>query len=362
MEKFIDSVWALSLERIAKKGTAGALRSSLGDDIDIYIPQIHTIMLLQANPEIASFIYKSAYTSANRNTYTVMKKLGMPPDYFWKFEYWPKERAYDTLKRVINRVFTAMMNLNKEGSLDLTNVDVEKLRLTIAFKDCAECAGVAAAKGICYYHAATFAGIIGALIGKDMDAFETECHAPNGAACVFLIGKRDDPEMAAGLGEYLVPPEFTGVDKRLADCLSGNSLRSQGNLVNIGYYQLMLTNILASNPEMLAAASFEAGVEHGKRMAPVIAEFFGANDLDVIGKYYCRLHHLTVRGVAVGDGVDITLSEIAEVAAALRKQELLEFLFGELQGLVSSLLESNMVYRESHLDGNDLAVRLSPQE
>jgi hypothetical protein len=29
-----------------------------------------------------------------------MRRLGMPPDYFWKFEYWTDERAFETLGKV----------------------------------------------------------------------------------------------------------------------------------------------------------------------------------------------------------------------------------------------------------------------
>ncbi len=362
VEKLIDSIWNQSLDRISKKGTAVALRSTLGDDIDIYVPQTRAILLIQANPDIASLIYHSAYVSASRNVYAIMKKLGMPPDYFWKFEYWPKERAYETLRRVINRVFTTMMSLNKEGQLDLTDVDVEHMRFIITVKDCAECAGIKTEKGVCYYHAGTLAGIVAALINKELDGIETECVATNGKSCIFLIGRKDDADISAQLAEFLVPPQIIIIiDERLAKCLEGESLRSQGNLVNIGYYQLMLTNIIASNPEPLAASSFEVGVEHGKRLASVIADFYHERELDVIKKYYNQVHQLDVQVAVTGDGIDIVITECAEVALSLKKKELLGFLFGELQGLVSTLLESNFIYQDSQFEGNNLRVKLVPE-
>ena len=44
---------------------------------------------MEANPTAIHTVYDSAYSSAYRNTFVIMKKLGMPADYFWKFEYWP---------------------------------------------------------------------------------------------------------------------------------------------------------------------------------------------------------------------------------------------------------------------------------
>jgi hypothetical protein len=362
VEKLIDSIWSQSLKKISKKGAVTAVRSTLGDDIDICVPQMRAILLIQANPDIAAVIYHSAYLSASRNSYAIMKKLGMPPDYFWKFEYWPKERAYETLRRVINRVFTPMMSLNKEGQLDLTDVDVEHMRFTITVKECAECAGIRAKKGICYYHAGTLAGIIAALVNKELEGFETNCQVQvmNGQACVFLIGRKDDPEISEKVADFLIPPTIiTVLDERLAKCLAGEFARGLGNMVNIGYYQLMLTNILASDPEPLAALSFEVGVEHGKRLAAIITAYFNDRELDVIKKYYNKVHQLDVRVELTGDGLDIIITECAEVS--LKKKEFLGFLFGELQGLVSTLLESNFAYQDSEFEGNNLRVKLIPQ-
>jgi len=359
VEKIIDSIWSQSLEKISKKGAVTAVRSTLGDEIDICIPQVREILLLQANPDIAALMYHSAYASASRNSYAIMKKLGMPPDYFWKFEYWPKERAYETMRRVINRVFTTMMNINKEGQLDLTDVDVEHMRFTITVKECAECAGIKAEKGVCYYHAGTLAGIIAALINKELEGIETECLAMNASSCVFLIGRRDDPEINEKLAGFLIPPKFiTIVDERLARCLEGEAVRNVGNMVNIGYYQLMMTNILASNPEQLSASSFEVGVEYGKRLAAVITDFFHDKELDVIKKYYNKVHQLDLNIEITGDGIDVV---VTEWALSFKEKELLGFLFGELQGLVSVILESNFAYQDSQFDGNNLLIKLIPQ-
>ncbi|MDP2916307.1 MAG: 4-vinyl reductase [Dehalococcoidia bacterium] len=361
IDKLIDEAWNSLLARLAKKDTVPA-RPSLGDDIDLYVPQVMTMLLMESDPSAGSLIYKSACTSANRNGYSIMKRLGMPADYFWKFEYWPKERAFDTLKRVINRVFSAMMNQNKEGTLDLLDVDIEHMRLTVSFKDCAECAGITAERGICYYHAATFAGIISALINKELDGFESKCHARKDDTCTFTIGKRADPEIAARMSEYLAPAKIqTGIDERLGASLQGSQLRTIGNMVNIWYYRLLVTNSIMTNPA-LAATSTDMGVRYGTRLAPVISDFYKDSQLSVIRKYYNQLHHLDVTTTESGDGVDILLAESAESEAALKKKELLDFICGEFQGLVSKLLSRNLVCKEASFDGGKLKVKLSPAQ
>ena len=361
MEQLVDEVWSSSLRRISSK-EAPATRPSLGDEIDLYVPQERTLLLLEANPVLGSLVYNSSYASASRNAYVIMRKLNMPPDYFWEFEFWPRERAFDTLERVINRVFAAIMNQNREGLLALRDVDAEHSRFVISFAECAECAGISAATSICYYHSAMFAGIIAAMVNKEMDGYETECQATGSDACVFQIGARDDAEIAARLSDYLAPtrPEVR-MDERLKSCLSGDPPRGMGNMVGIAYYQLLITNSIMTNPTLFSQSSFDVGLDYGTRLAGVLAAFYKDDQVEVIGKYYSQLRHLDVRAVEKGEDVEIVLSECAELTPALQKKELLGFLFGELQGLVSALLKQKMVHRESRFEDSDLRVRLSPE-
>lgn len=362
MERLIDETWNSLLAKLGKKDLA-PVRPLLGDDIDLYVPQIMTMLLMESNPTIASLIYKSSYTSANRNVFAIMKKLGMPADYFWKFEYWPKERAFETLKRVINRVFSTMMNLNKEGSLELQDVDVEHMRFTVSFKDCVECAGITAEKGICYYHAATFAGIISALINRDMDGLELKCHAKGEDTCIFIIGKRDDPEISSKMTEYLSPTKIqTRIDDRLDASLKGNTLRSIGNLVSIYYYRLLITNCIINNPTPVPT-SFEIGVKYGTLLAPIITGFYQDSQLGVIKKYYSHLRQVDVTLTEKDNGIEIVLAECveakcAEAEAAQKKKELLDFICGECQGLVSGILGKAMVFKDSAIEGTNIKVRL----
>ena len=361
IEKLIDSVWNSSLTRITKKELP-ATRPSLGDDIDLFVPQERALLLLENNPALASLIYNASYLSANRNAYIIMRKLNMPADYFWKFEFWPHERAFDTLQRVINRVFSAMMHQHGEGILTLKDVDADKMRFIIQFDDCVECAGISATRPICYYHAAVFSGIIAALMNKDMEGFETECRTQGHDACIFLIGKKDDPEISTGTSDYLTATKLEiGMQDRLKECLSGAPLRGIGNLVNIAYSQLLNANSLVTNPKLLSSPSFDVGVERGTKLASMIADFYKDNKLDVIKKYFNQLRHLEIEFVETEPDIVILVTECAEISAELQNIELLGFLQGELQGLISSLLNKKIVIKESHVEDGKLRMILSPE-
>jgi len=360
IEQVMDTVWSSSLERMMKKDIP-PMRPSLGDFVDLYVPQIRTLLLMEANPVIVKVIYDAAYASASRNTFVIMKKLGMPADYFWKFEYWPRERAFETLRKVINKVFWTMMNRNKEGGLELTGVEIEPVRFTIAFKDCVECAGVSVNKAICFYHTATFAGILASLINKEMDAYETKCRGRGDDSCVIVIGKRDDPEIVTQVREYLTPGKIEAkLDERLNTCLQGNQTRDMGNLVDIGYYNLMLLSSVLANPELASQSTINIGVDYGTRMMPVVSKYYQDNSLEVLKKYYSQLHHLDVKSIEQsGNDIIILLSECAEDTTRLKRQELVNFLFGELQGLICGLLNKQVVYKESSFEDNNLRIKFS---
>ena len=59
MEKLSDELWNLSLSRISKKEQP-AVRPSLGDDVDLYVAQTRTLLLLEANPNFAPLLYQSS--------------------------------------------------------------------------------------------------------------------------------------------------------------------------------------------------------------------------------------------------------------------------------------------------------------
>jgi len=361
IEKIIDDLWNSGLSRVSKKEKPAA-RPRLGDLVDLIVPQDRIISMLESNPTLSSLIYYAAYASANRNAYIIIRKLNMPAEYFWKYEFWPKERAFTTLQKVINRVFTAILNENKEGLLSLDDVDAEKMRFTVSFQECAECAGLNAARQLCYYHAGTFAGIISGLMSREMDGFETTCTATGNKQCTFVIGKREDPEIAVKLTDYLAPKKLgIKIEDRVRDGLRKNATRSLGRLVNIEYYQLMVSNSILSNPALFSASSFSVGVEAGARLASILQETYRGNPLEMMNQYYRQLRQLEIEAIESGADTIITLTECAEVVPALQRKEMLGFLLGELQGMFSVFTGKNLTCAESWFEKGALKARLSPK-
>ncbi len=143
--------------------------------------------------------------------------------------------------------------------------------------------------------------------------------------------------------------------------LNSEPRQSLGNLVNIEYYQLILTNSILSNPSLFSASSFNVGVEYGTRLATILKNINPENPMNGMKDYYRQLLYMDVEIIDSGADKLITLNECAETAPALQKKELLGFLLGELQGLLTGLLGTNLVCKDSWFEGNILKVKLSPQ-
>jgi len=55
-EKVVDQVWSRALDKIVKGSAADVLRSSLGDEIGLFVSQAVTTALLSANPGFARML------------------------------------------------------------------------------------------------------------------------------------------------------------------------------------------------------------------------------------------------------------------------------------------------------------------
>lgn len=194
-----------------------------------------------------------------------------------------------------------------------------------------------------------------------MDAYETKCRSLGDDTCVMVIGKRDDAEIAEKVKEYLTLVKIeTRLDERLNVCLQGNQTREMGNLVDIGYYNLMLLSSVLADPEFASKSSMNIGADCGTRMMPIVTKFYQDNSPDVLKKYYSQLHHLDVKSIEQsGNDIFVVLSECAEDTTRLKRQELLNFLFGELQGMISALLNKQFIYKESSFEDNNLRIKFS---
>ena len=360
MDDVIDRAWDAMLAAVLKKRTT--TRSGIGDEIHLFVPQSRLLSLVEADSAIPRLVYTSARDSARRNAATIMNKLGMPADYFWKFEYWPKTRAFTTLEKIVERVFSSIMRQANEGELKITGLSVDPLEIDISFNDCAECAGISGIdQGMCFYHAGTFSGILSGLIHRDLEGFETECRAAGNAICRFTVYDSKEGGFDKEQEAYLsFPAPGIDIPARLRDALTGAEARKPGNMVDIGYLQLAMANTLLTDPETYARVSYEAGLKLGKQLAPVLRDFFDTPDIQTIAEYYLRMgaFHAEVNGDI--SGIMFVISECAESAGAANNPEMTAFLAGELQGLLSELMETEMKPEEMRFENETILITFVP--
>ena len=361
MDRIVDQAWTSMLANVMKK--RDTFRPEMGDEIDLYFPQSRLLSLAESNPVIPGLIYLSAQSSARRNATNIVKKLGMPADYFWKFEYWPKARALTTLGQLVKRVFSSMIAQAKEGNMEIVELDVDPLRIVINFSNCVECAGIGGLEdAICYYHAGVFSGILSALINRDLDAFETECCARGDESCRLIIGDPEDEYIKSGHDAYISPQELTtDLAARLEKSLNNLPVRALGNLVDVSYHQLAMASTLLTDPQRFASTNFDVGSELGHKLAPILAQFYGHEGLQNVAEYYSQLGEFRIEIKGDKPQLELVISECAESVGPVKMMEMMSFLSGELQGLASELTKTEMILKESHFEDDKLLMIFEPK-
>lgn len=360
MDDVIDRAWGAMLAAVLKK--QATVRPGIGDEIDLFVPQSRLLSLAEADSSIPRLLYTSARDSARRNAAAIMNKLGMPADYFWKFEYWPKARAFTTLEKIVDRVFSSIMRQAKEGELKIIELNVDPLVIDISFSDCAECAGISRyEQGICFYHAGTFSGILSGLINRNLEGFETECRSAGKDTCRFTVFDSKEGGFGKEHESYLSFP-VSGIDMtaRLRDTLNTKQTRKSGNLVDIHYLQLAVANTLVTDTETRVRVSYDTGAKLGKRLARVLSDFYATSDIHTITEHYLRLGVFNAEVNDDSSGIEFVISECAESAGSTAIPEMTSFLTGELQGLLSGLMETEMIPAEKRFEGDTIMIKFVP--
>lgn len=360
-DKIVDLVWSRALDKIVKGGGTEVLRSSLGDEIDLFVPQTVTAALLSANPGFARMLYDSGYTSAKRNAYFVMRRLGMPTDFFWQFDYWTVDRAFTTVQKVMARIFAAMMDKQKQGHVEVASVDVARSTFTLAFDGCAECAGLQSGQPACYFHGGVFAGILASMLNRELDAYEEECSASGGKTCRFKVGKRDDREVLPPHEQWMKAPSVKAdVAGRAEASLDHRSSRSLGNMVDVGYYQMLLSSSFLVNLELLEKACFTTGAQVGKALAPLLSRRFQGSPPAAIEAFYAQMRYMKVQVQDDGAAVTVRLAEAPEAVGPLAGAALVPFVSGELESLLSELMGKPVRYQSAVSEPGGLVLRFAP--
>jgi predicted hydrocarbon binding protein len=362
LEDLIDEVWASFLESLKKKNVP-PVRAIIGDDLHFFVPQLRMLLPIYANPHFPVSLYTSSYLAARRNAYAIMRKLDMPPDFFWKFEFWTNERAFEVLSKVTNRIFREIMKTSKEGLLSVENAstDPTAIKIVLALAECVECFGVEANHALCYYHTGTLTGIISALLGKELDGYETACQATGGERCEFVVGLRGGGEE---LERYLDPGKLEfPIQKSLENALAGKSSRSIGNDASLRYYHLIILNGLITNPKVFSASSHAVGLEYGKRLAQFLARYYdktGAELLEAVTHYYESLKQVQLE-IDLGTN-EIRALEVAETSGLARSEDFLGFFFGELEGLLSEVTEEPITITGNSFKGDTVMITFARQQ
>lgn len=359
IDKIIDQAWASLLASLLKK--RDVVRPEMGEEINLFIPQSRLLSLACSNPGICKLIYQAAQTSARRNANLIVRKLGIPPDYFWKFDFWPKARAFTNLSKIVNKIFSSMMSQAKEGNFEILDLDFDPFRISTNFSDCVECAGISGfQQGICYYHAGAFSGIISGLINRDLDGFETSCRARGGSSCAMTLGDRADEFIEAGTERYLSPIDMnTDLASRLEKTFLNLPVRALlGSQVNINYLKLVLANALLADPNL---SHFTVGTELGRKLAPILSKFYKNEGLQKISDYYSQLNEFKLHIKENNATLELMIKECAESAGDLKVIEMPSFTLGELQGLISKFSKSEMGLRESRFEDDKLLLTFSPE-
>ena len=365
MEELIDEIWMSFLDKLKKKELP-MVRSKFGDEVNLFVPQMRLLLPMCANPSFPKSLYYSSYHGAKRNAYAIMRKLDMPPDFYWKFESWADKRAFEVLSKVTNRIFREIMKTNKEGLLSVVidSTDPEEIKIILTLDECVECSGIEVKHPICFYHAGTLTGIISALLGEELDGCETECCANGGEKCVFLIGKKGRVD---GFEEYLNPGKIDFfLDKRLEIALDKNTiLRELGNEVDLRYYQLVILNSLITNPKVFSASSREVGIEYGKKLASFLEKHYNKKGEDLFGDIskYFGIEFLKELQIKIEKGTgEIRAAEVAEISGLTKNEDFLKFLFGELEGILSVITKEKVVYMGNTFEDDTLVIKFEMQE
>jgi predicted hydrocarbon binding protein len=361
-DNIVDQVWSTALDKITKPANAAVDRPSLGDQIELAAAQAGTATLLASVPSFNKMLYNSGYAASARNTYLILRRLGMPADFFWKYEQWNSQRALDTLDKIVSKVFTTMLSKQHVGTLKLTSADPLTNRFEVTFDSCAECSGLHSHDPMCFFHAGSFAGMLAAMLDHEFDAWEIECVASGADACRFEIGERADRQAQVSWGRWAdnFTYEFAPA-ARFAASLDGDSIRELGESVDVGYYQMLLASTILTNLEVVERSCLDAGRSLGAKLADTVRDRFGANPLDAIPAFYKHLHYASLTVSENASGFRVVVGEAPEHLGVLESSALVPFLSGELEGMLSALSGRDLDLGTTDIDGHDLILSYAPR-
>ena len=77
--------------------------------------------------------------------------------------------------------------------------------------------------------------------------------------------------------------------------------------------------------------------------------------------YYFQMRHFQVEVESNNQRLDLVIRECADSVGDIKAMEMMAFLFGELQGLLSELNKAEMTLSESRFEDNNILLSFTPQ-
>lgn len=349
----VDRLWSSALGHILPESRDRSLRPGLGDQVDLFVLQSATTELISLNPGFARVLYTSAYESAERNAYFIIRRLGMPADFFWKFDQWSEDRALKIVRRVVDRVFSELLDQHNAGRLFVESVDVERGRFELSFRGCAECRGTRVSGAVCFFHAGTFAGILGSMLNRTMIAAEIECEGTDGdqGECRFLVGEESDRNISARIAE---------AQEESSPKLTTGTPPLEQSTIDIGYYQLLLGTVFLPNLDLLETACLEAGREIGRKIAGQIRNDMDGDSAKQVQSLFASMRYMDLKIERHDDDWLVTADGVPESLGALSNAAVVPIFCGELESLLNELGDESIRFESVERVGNSLLVRFIP--
>lgn len=117
-----------------------------------------------------------------------------------------------------------------------------------------------------------------------------------------------------------------------------------------------MASILLAEPPHLTATNLDIGSQLGRKLAPVLAGFYGHEGLQNISDYYSQLGEFRIEVKGDKPQLELVIRECAESIGDTKIMEMMSFLFGELQALVSELTKTEMILKESRFEGDKILL------
>jgi len=354
----IQDLWHKILQMTLTEKTP-CIRSEMGDDINLIVPQLRVTYSIFYNPNLISTIYYSALESGRQGVVRTFDELGFDLNEFKQSFSWSRDVCFDAFEAVKQIVYDPVMKKLNKGYVKLLDVDIAKKMFLLEIDECGECWSFPDLNlRACQYTAGSFAGIWSATMGIEYSVYEQNCIAQGDDTCVFVQQPVTNLEHYNKVNEYIsINPRkmyhtkdvVDKVAQHIENALDGKLKRPKyRDVLHLFDYQLRLLNSISKYPLEFSVAYYHAGIKFGKSLAHFLKSYYGVWGEEIfetaLSNYYETLGFAKICSVEIiKDGLIITMRDVADCAGLLEGVSPHNFLCGELAGIASEVTGHEMV-------------------